>query len=124
MRSSKRNVYGFDYDDEKIAIAQNSYLKTDGIEFKSKDITKLTIESADAIILSDVLHYLKSEQQLAVLNECRNVLTNNGVLIIKDALKENAERHAWTEKSEKMVNAIGQFLIKRIMIFIFLTTNF
>lgn len=101
QRSERRTVIGIDYDSDKIEVAANGYLMRDGIQFKSEDLTQSQFDHADVFILSDVLHYLKSEQQLDLIQKCADKLNEKGMIIIKDALADKAEEHEWTERSER-----------------------
>src|SRR6187551_278988 len=63
MMSNERTITGVDYDEEKIATANHAYLKTDRLQFFCADVTTFPLTKYDVIIISDVLHYLKSEAQ-------------------------------------------------------------
>ncbi len=93
-------ITGIDYDCDKVAVAQNGYLKSDGIEFVCADIVSVTPGSADAVILADTLHYLPEIEQQQVLDNCHNGLNAGGLLLIRDGLSD-LEGHEWTRKSEK-----------------------
>ena len=101
LKNSDREIIGIDYDDDKVATAKNSYLNDGSMEFQSADITQTTIESADAIILMDVLHYLSAERREIVLKNCFSGLNPGGILIIKDGLRSDSAKHRWTLNSEK-----------------------
>jgi 1-acyl-sn-glycerol-3-phosphate acyltransferase len=101
LRVNEREVIGVDYDDEKILIAKHSHLKRPGIEFYVNDLVKTEIDSADVIILADVLHYLDENAQLALLNRCYKGLNKTGLLLIRDGVADNAQGHEWTKKSER-----------------------
>lgn len=109
LREPERTIVGIDYDEEKIAIAQHSYLTHDKIQFESRDISQYMPKDADAIILADVLHYLNVSQQTKVLNQCLAGLKENGILLIRDGLVDGNEKHEWTEKSEKWSTRIVKF---------------
>ncbi len=101
LKDRSRHLTGIDYDDEKIQIAQHSYLKESGIHFEQQDINEASLIDAEAIILMDVLHYLKEEDRHHMLMKCLPCLENHGVVLIKDALKDETEKHRWTIRSEK-----------------------
>ncbi|SMD32189.1 1-acyl-sn-glycerol-3-phosphate acyltransferases [Reichenbachiella faecimaris] len=109
LRESERTIVGVDFDEEKIALAQHSYLTNNKITFEAEDVSLYKPTSADAIILADVLHYLSEEQQVNVLNQCLAGLNENGILLIRDGLADVSEKHAWTEKSEKWSTKIIKF---------------
>jgi 1-acyl-sn-glycerol-3-phosphate acyltransferase len=97
----KRTFQGVDYDEEKIITAQHHYKSNSATQFVSADITQYDLEPCDGIIINDVLHYLKPEQQIRVLNKCFEALLDGGMLIIRDGMKDLAERHKGTERTEQ-----------------------
>ncbi|WP_192348192.1 trifunctional MMPL family transporter/lysophospholipid acyltransferase/class I SAM-dependent methyltransferase [Algoriphagus sp. Y33] len=101
LKNPERKIIGVDYDENKIAIAENCYLNDDTLEFIASDISEIDLAPAEAIILMDVLHYLSPEKRNKVLNKCLKSLTNDGILIIKDGLLSDSEKHRWTLNSEK-----------------------
>ncbi|WP_158605877.1 trifunctional MMPL family transporter/lysophospholipid acyltransferase/class I SAM-dependent methyltransferase [Taibaiella sp. KBW10] len=108
--SEDRTFIGVDYDEEKIETAQHNYKNNpDKIRFEHADINQYTLNPCDGIIISDVLHYLLPEQQTALLNRCKEALGTNGILIIRDGVKDLAERHKGTELSEKYSTRIVNF---------------
>lgn len=109
LAENKREIIGIDYDAEKVALAQNSYLMSEGISFKAQDINSVEIENADVIFINDVLHYLQADQQLKVLENCVNNLSPNGMLFIRDGITDLGEKHNWTKKSEKWSTRLVKF---------------
>lgn len=107
--SEDRIIKGVDYDEEKIETAQHNYKKTDKINFEHADITQYALDACDGIIISDVLHYLLPEQQKDLLERCHSALSAHGILIIRDGVKDLAERHKGTELSEKYSTQIVNF---------------
>lgn len=100
LTSNERLVTGVDYDQDKIQVAQSGYLKPVNLNFESGDITRFTCHEADVIVINDVLHYLLPEQQIRVIEQSINALNPAGTLIIRDGVKELAERHKGTKITE------------------------
>lgn len=98
--SNKREITGIDYDEEKIEIAANCISKVENVHFICADVTEYEYSPSDAFIISDVLHYLKQEQQIQLIQKCINKLNPNGVLIIRDADADKKERHLGTRYTE------------------------
>lgn len=96
----EREIIGVDYDEEKINIASNCYSKTNNIRFVQADATQYQVEQADAFIISDILHYLKPSEQVALIERCINKLNSNGIIIIRDADADKAKRHRGTRYTE------------------------
>ena len=95
-----RDLIGYDYDEEKIAVANHCFSRNTNIHFVAKDVNDLQISAADAIIISDTLHYLQPVQQEVLIRKCMKALRPDGALVIRDGdrdLQEKHERTKWTE---------------------------
>ena len=95
-----RDLIGYDYDEEKIAVANHCFSRNTNIHFVAKDVNELQISAADAIIISDTLHYLQPVQQEILIRKCMNALRPGGTMVIRDGdrdLKKKHERTKWTE---------------------------
>lgn len=108
-RDEDRQIIGVDYDEDKIAIAQNGYDKTDQLSFKSQDLREVEFNAPDVVFFNDVLHYISIEDQLKVLNEVADNLSDEGILIVRDGITDLADRHAVTKKTEKYSTRIVNF---------------
>ncbi|MBX2965387.1 MAG: 1-acyl-sn-glycerol-3-phosphate acyltransferase [Cyclobacteriaceae bacterium] len=98
--SDKRVITGVDYDEDKIAVAENGYLKSVQVQFHHADITGFDFGMYDTIIITDVLHYLKPEQQQGLLLKCLQSLNPGGKIIIRDGNADLAQRHQGTKLTE------------------------
>ena len=98
--SEDRMITGVDYDEQKIATANNGYLKTERLQFFHGDATTFPVEGYDVIIISDVLHYLTVEAQDALLVKCFHGLNAGGMLILRDGNADLQERHKGTKLTE------------------------
>lgn len=98
--SPGRDISGYDYDEEKIAVAAHCFSRNEHIRFSATDVTQLEPEASDAFILADVLHYLEPEQQLALLEKCMNRLNPGGVLLVRDGDRDLEARHGGTRLTE------------------------
>ena len=96
-----RQVVGIDYDNEKIAVA--AHVQKYGLEypqFRSEDLKRASFLPCQGIILADVLHYLKWEDQLLILRNCLGALDVNGVLIVRDGDSNKSTKHKNTKLTE------------------------
>ena len=109
LREEEFEVFGFDYDEDKVAVAQNSYLKTEGIEFAHADIATVKPENANVVIIADTLHYLTEEMQTQTLENVDKGLLSGGLLLIRDGLSDVGSSHEWTQNSEKWSTRIMKF---------------
>ncbi len=98
--SHQREIRAVDYDAEKISLAEHCPAKPDNLQFLHADVTTYKTEMQDAFILSDVLHYLKPEQQEDLIQNCIGKLHAGGVILIRDADKTLAKRHWATRYTE------------------------
>ncbi|HUM53396.1 MAG TPA: class I SAM-dependent methyltransferase, partial [Chitinophagales bacterium] len=93
-------IHGMDYDEEKIEVAQNGFLRSNQLSFSHGNILDFNFENYDTIILSDVLHYLQPNEQTNVLQNCIEHISEDGMLIIRDGNAELTERHKGTKLTE------------------------
>jgi uncharacterized protein len=98
--SEERIITGVDYDEEKIETAQHGYLKSDRLNFYCADVTEFPMQKYDVIIISDVLHYLGTDEQENLVNRCFTALNAGGKLIIRDGNRDLRERHKGTRITE------------------------
>ncbi len=97
----ERNIVGIDYDEEKIAVAANGFCKGEKLNFVQADIVTYTMDkNYDAIIISDVLHYITPEEQIQVIENCITHLQPGGKLIIRDGDTDISNRHKTTKLTE------------------------
>jgi 1-acyl-sn-glycerol-3-phosphate acyltransferase len=96
----RRKITGMDHDQEKICVANHCISKNENLTFLCGDITKYQFENQDAIVLSDVLHYLPMESQDELLDRCIEKLNPGGMILIKDADSKQQERHKRTKLTE------------------------
>lgn len=109
LRNPQISLVGIDYDSSKIDIAGNTYLRRQGLDFICSDITTVSIEGADSIILGDVLHYLpERETQFKLLDRCIAQLPAGGRILVRDGFAD-LPNHNWTLKSERWSTSIVRF---------------
>lgn len=100
LTSKERTVRGIDFDVEKVTVAQHGYVNSPNVAFAFGNALTAPFGPQEAIILSDVLHYLQPDGQKALLQKCADSLTASGVLVIRDGFTELAGRHKGTVLSE------------------------
>jgi 2-polyprenyl-3-methyl-5-hydroxy-6-metoxy-1,4-benzoquinol methylase len=109
MYSSKRTILGIDYDEEKIAVANHSFLKTDNLTFVCANAVEYDIPQSDIFILNDVLHYMGMDAQEALIQKCISLLNPGGKIIIRDGDTSKQEKHKLTKLTEKLSTEIFKF---------------
>lgn len=98
--SNQRTVRGVDYDEHKIEIAQHGYLKGKHVSFEQCNALEYEFDQYDAIVISDMLHYLQPADQSTLLEKCIASLCAGGMLVIRDGIKELEARHQTTRLTE------------------------
>ena len=111
MYCPERQIIGIDYDAEKIAIAQNSWLlKTlPNLTFRCGDASSCELQESDAFVLSDMLHYMDEDTQAALIRRCAEKLKPGGIVLVRDSDSENAEGQKVTALSEVFSTKIMAF---------------
>jgi 1-acyl-sn-glycerol-3-phosphate acyltransferase len=98
--SEERSILAIDYDADKIAVANNCAINNDRITFIAGDITNMEFEPSDVFIMNDVLHYFPQDLQIKVIEKCFQQVSDEGIIIIRDADKDLQTRHAGTRLTE------------------------
>lgn len=94
------DITGIDYDEEKILTANHCFSKDDRIRFLHGDALEFENAQYDGIIMADMLHYLKPEQQSALVGKALSQLHPAGKLIIREGDSSLAEKHRNTKLTE------------------------
>lgn len=105
--SKDRQITGVDYDEEKIALAANLPDEQGQLTFVHSDIVSFAYQPSDVFIFSDVLHYLKPEEQWEVLEKALANLNTGGKIIVRDGDSDLAARHKGTWLTEFLSTNIG-----------------
>jgi 1-acyl-sn-glycerol-3-phosphate acyltransferase len=92
-----RTITGIDLDSEKIEIASNCYSKDDTINFEAANALEYRITPHDTFIITDVLHYLRPDEQETLIKRCIDNLNADGIILIKEAdtKKMKGQRLTW-----------------------------
>jgi 1-acyl-sn-glycerol-3-phosphate acyltransferase len=107
--STKREITGIDYDEDKIDTANHCFSKTDKINFVYTDVIGFEFEKYDTIILADILHYLPADEQRLVIDKCIANLNPNGIVIIRDGDTEKTDKHKKTRRTEFFSTKVFNF---------------
>jgi uncharacterized protein len=107
--SSKRTILGIDYDESKIAIANNCPSKRPQVNFLAGNALEMNLPNADVFTLLDILHYLPKEQQISLLIKAIKSLNPNGVIIVRDADASMKNKTFGTKMTEWFSTKFFQF---------------
>ena len=94
-RGVATRVRGYDWDEEKVVLAQRA---SDGLDasFSTLDVRKAATEPGDTVLLIDVLHYMPSEAQDALLRRAADLVKPGGRLVLRDVTAGAGWRSAVT----------------------------
>lgn len=107
--SKERKILGIDYDEEKIAVANNCFSKNENIKFVACDAISYDLPESDVFIMNDMLHYMPYERQEALIKKCYENLLEGGLVIIRDGDSENEDKHSVTKITELFSTKILSF---------------
>lgn len=99
-RDPDRHITGVDYDEEKIATAQHGFEKNENLNFVQANVKDFSIKNQDVIFINDILHYMRREDQIEVLQNAVNGLNENGIIFIREGITDLTTRHKRTLRSE------------------------
>ncbi len=102
-----RKVTGVDYDSHKITTAKYCTEDLENLEFICADILEWDFPPADVIILSDVLHYMSKEKQKTLLEKCIHIVSEKGMVIVRDADADLKKRTTGTKITEFFSTRFG-----------------
>lgn len=109
LLSEERTILGIDYDEDKIALANHSFLANDRVKFKYANALEYKLPLSDVFVLNDMLHYLDLASQEKLLLKCVNSLNNNGMIIVRDGDKKQTKKHKTTQLTEQLSTKIFKF---------------
>lgn len=109
LLSEDRDILGIDYDEEKIAVAQHGWLRSDRLQFIYGNALEYPLPESDVFILNDMLHYMSYEHQRELLLKCAGLLRPQGMMIIRDGNSANTSKHRLTRFTELLSTRIFKF---------------
>ena len=107
--SPERQVLGIDYDEDKIALAQHSFLRKGNIRFEHADMVTYDLPQSDVFLFNDSLHYINEQSQKTVLEHCLEKLNNGGMLIVRDGDASCSREHGHINETERWSTKIIGF---------------
>jgi len=97
---STRKIVGMDYDEDKVAVANHCIKKSDGMSFVNADIREWDLPESDVYFFNDVIHYLRPEEQIELLERTNKKLGKDGIIVIRDGIIEFQDRLKNTRLTE------------------------
>lgn len=112
---SSRRLVGCDLDFHRIAVARQALSKLNA-NLSVADVRCLDFPPSGLILILDVLQYLHSDEQLALLQRCCSALAPNGILIVR---VHDRERGLWstiTMAFDRLIFACGRTGVRPVML--------
>lgn len=108
--SPERSIVGVDYDNEKIELANNSFLcKRANVKFLCADMRTVEIPHSDAILFNDSLHYVDAATQKEILLRAVASLNRDGMVIVRDGDLGQIDKHKKIKMTELWSTRILKF---------------
>lgn len=108
-RDPNRMITAVDYDADKISVAAHGIRKNKNLSFVDADVRTFGFKPADVVFLNDVLHYLPKKDQDLVLEAIAEKLNDNGILFIRDGIREMEARFKKTKFTEFLSTKVFKF---------------
>ncbi len=108
MYAPDRHILGIDYDEDKIAVAQNGFAKGKNLRFECADSMQYDLPASDVFVLNDMLHYMNPVEQELLLTRCASLLNDKGMIIVRDG-NASDKKHGVTRLTEIFSTRIFRF---------------
>jgi 2-polyprenyl-3-methyl-5-hydroxy-6-metoxy-1,4-benzoquinol methylase len=100
-----RSVRGFDLDAKKIEVARRA--TGDGASFEVGNLTSVELTAFDTLLMIDVLHYLRLDDQNALLERAARALEPGGTILIRETDRARRGSGFFTRLAERVARLIG-----------------
>jgi len=104
LKSRTREVIGIDRSVKRITVAAGSSSEKGNPAFIRCDITELESGLVDGIVLTDFLHHIDYQNQASLLSRCRELLKEDGVLVILEVDNRPLIKYIITLLIDKILN--------------------
>ncbi|HEX9163841.1 MAG TPA: class I SAM-dependent methyltransferase [Thermoanaerobaculia bacterium] len=106
-------ITGIDHDARKVAKANELASRYSGLEFRSGD-ARDPVPSGTNVVLIDVLHYFSDADQRLILASAAAAVPPRGIVIIRDAVRDNSLRYRITVAQEGFSRAVHWLRAERL----------
>jgi 1-acyl-sn-glycerol-3-phosphate acyltransferase len=104
-----RNITGFDYDEEKVEVAECGFDKPENLRFVHAGLNEFQAIPANCVIFSDVLHYLPVEERRRTFTNHASQLLPGGIIIVRDGDNNHGKKHGMTRLTEFLSTRVFRF---------------
>jgi 2-polyprenyl-3-methyl-5-hydroxy-6-metoxy-1,4-benzoquinol methylase len=99
------SVVGFDWDADKVQVATNAAEGLGDVRFEKADVREVALPAADTVLLIDILHYLRTEEQDDLL--VRSARAASGRVIVRDVDPDRGAASLLTHGWEWVTTTLG-----------------
>ena len=96
-------VLGIDFDERKIAFAQEAASHYRDLEFRVGD-ARAPMPAGHNVVILDILHYFDAASQRTILENAARAVPSGGLVVIRQPVRDASWRYGFT----KFVDAIGR----------------
>jgi 1-acyl-sn-glycerol-3-phosphate acyltransferase len=108
-RNPNRIIEGYDFDEDKIDVANQGLRHSNGLLFKPADIRTHQFSAFDVLFLNDVLHYISKEDRIIVWKRIIESMNDNGLILIREGVQDEAKTHKMTALTEFFSTKLFRF---------------
>lgn len=102
-----RSVEGWDHDTKRISIAHQMGASLSNLGFKQAGVLDPINDSFRAVIMIDVLHYFREDEQIQILKQGWDALEPGGVLLFREINPAAGMKGRWNRIYEKIATLSG-----------------
>lgn len=106
-------IRGVDHDEGKIRAAQDIARDYPDVTFDVAD-ARVPLPRGYSVMLLDLLHYFSDDEQRAMLERVAEVVPPGGMVIIRDAVRDDSWRYRVTYAQETMSRIIAWLKAERL----------
>lgn len=99
-------MLGIDHDAAKIREANRIGSRYAAVRFETAD-ARTALVGGSSVLLLDLLHYLRDDQQHALLESIADAVPRGGSVIIRDAIRDGSWRYRFTYAAEAFARLVG-----------------
>jgi 2-polyprenyl-3-methyl-5-hydroxy-6-metoxy-1,4-benzoquinol methylase len=106
-------IVGIDHDAEKVGAANAIASSYHALEFRVAD-ARTDLPAQHSVMMLDVLHYFTTEVQKQLLDHAASVIPPGGMLIIRDAVRDQSWRYRVTYAQETFSRIVRWLKTERL----------
>ena len=109
----ERPIIGIDHDAAKVAAANAIAPSYHGLQFKVAD-ARTDLPPGHSVVMLDLLHYFTTAAQQQLLDHAASVIPPGGLLLIRDAIRDDSWRYRMTWLQESFSRSVRWLKAERL----------